>query len=99
MTGWAWPARYRPDAIAAATAWVVLTDYPAFRWSRCAVMSDALAARTAAWSPESGWGTERVAPFLGDLSSLPKIVYRWDPSSARCKVLGWRLPESCAQTR
>ena len=74
MAGWAWLARDRPDAIAAATAWVALTDYPAFLWSGHAVMSNTLAARTAAWSIESGWAAERVTPFLGDMSRLPPVV-------------------------
>jgi xylulokinase len=44
---WAWSRAYRPASLAAAAAWLALTDYPAARWSGRPFMSESLAARTA----------------------------------------------------
>jgi sugar (pentulose or hexulose) kinase len=72
IVGWAW-ARQQPAA-EKATAWLSLTDYAASQWSGRNFISDTLAARTAAWLPDSrSWVVPRVRATLGDVALLPPV--------------------------
>lgn len=69
----AW-ALLTPAEVSAATGWVACTDYPALRWTRRAVMSSSIAARTGAWLLDQGaWDPHRIDPFL-PYQLLPPVV-------------------------
>lgn len=73
VVGWAW-ARSQGH-LQEATAWVALTDYPASAWTGRAVMSDTIAARTAAWDQQArSWVSSRVQRTLGDARLLPEVL-------------------------
>ncbi|MCB8877667.1 FGGY family carbohydrate kinase [Acidisoma silvae] len=70
---WAWARQHRPEALAAATSWVALTDYPAARWSGRCFMSESLAARTACWHVgERRWMDDLLADCRAP--PLPAVV-------------------------
>ncbi|WP_122038881.1 FGGY family carbohydrate kinase [Asaia bogorensis] len=73
LTGWYWAARQ--EGHEHAYAWLALSDYAAAQWCQSAFMSDSLAARTAAYLPQSGaWDDARVTASLGKRSLLPPVV-------------------------
>ena len=70
---WLWLRRHRPDALADATCWVSLTDYPAVVWSGRPFMSETLAARTACYDVyERRW----IDPLIDAAGAppLPPVV-------------------------
>ena len=73
LVGWAWATR----SVGPATAglrWLAITDYAAVRWTGRVVLSDTLAARTAAWRLGGGWDADRVRLTLGSTDALPEVV-------------------------
>lgn len=70
---WLWSARHMPDEVAAARAWISLTDYPLAWWAGRAFMSDTLASRTGCFDPAArAW----IAPLLAAsrAPALPPVV-------------------------